>query len=87
MTWAADSLVLGILLVLALSGTILFALAYLRVRTRRLLLLALAMLLLVVKASLLLAGLYVDEVAFVGDHHYLFDVGVVALLIISGFWE
>ncbi len=89
MSWAMDSLVLGVLLVLASSGAIIFALAYLRVRTKRLLLLTIAILLFVAKAVLLLAGLYVDSLEFIGEGHYhmLFDVGVVALLMISGLWE
>ncbi len=80
---------LGVLLVLALSGSMIFALAYLRVRTRRLLLLTVAMLIFVVKAALLLAGIYVESLEFIGQGHYhfLFDLGVVVLLILSGLRE
>ncbi len=89
MSWALDSLVLGVLLVLALSGVIILALAYLRVRTKRLLFLTIAMLFFLVKAALLLTSLYVDSLGFMAEGHYhvLFDVGVVVLLMISGLWE
>ncbi len=85
-----DSLVLGVLLVTALSAFVISFLAYLRARTTKLLLVSTAMLMFVLKASLMIFGMvYNGSFSYMDDNglYLLFDIGVVALIMLSGLWE
>ncbi len=85
-----DSLVLGVLMVTALSAFAISFLAYLRARTTKLLLVTIAILMFVLKASLMVASMvYNGSFSYIDDNglYLLFDIAVVALIMLSGLWE
>ncbi len=90
MRWATDSLVIGVLMVTALAAFLMSLLAYLRGRTKRLLLISIALLIFVVKASIMITVTIFDGTFSYMDHsglYLLFDIAVVALIMLSGIWE
>lgn len=89
MKLAIDSLLLGIMLVLAAMGFILSFIAYWRSRQRRLLFVSSALLLLLIKSILLISSLFWSTLGFLSDsnYHVSFDIAVVILIILAGLWE
>ncbi len=77
-------------MVTALSAFAISFLAYLRARTTKLLLVTIAILMFVLKASLMVASMvYNGSFSYIDDNglYLLFDIAVVALIMLSGLWE
>lgn len=86
---ALDSLMLGIMMVLAAGGFILSFTAYWRSGQRRLLFVSTALLVLLIKSALLVSSLFWTPLEFLSDsnYHVSFDIAVIVLIISAGIWE
>lgn len=89
MKLALDSLLLGVLLVSSVVGFIITFLAYWRVRSKRLLLLWAVMVVFVVKSIVLVLPVALSSMDFLsqGNHTVIFDIVIIALILLSGFLE
>ena len=88
MRWATDSLILGIFMVTAITALVLSLMAYMRARTRKLLLLSTAILVFVAKGCLILVETFLGgSLNPFGGSYLLFDVAAISLIVLSGLWE
>ncbi len=89
MKLAIDSLLIGVLLIVSATGTGIAMLAYLRARTKKLLILTTALSLFFVKSAVLALALFWSPAKPLTDGNYLlaFDVIVVLMILLAGFWE
>ncbi|MFO7991347.1 MAG: hypothetical protein R6U61_03515 [Thermoplasmata archaeon] len=89
MKLALDSLLLGVMLVSAAAGFIITFLAYWRVRSKRLLSLWAVMMVFLIKSVILLIPLFISDMDYLSQGNYtvVFDIVIIALILLSGFLE
>ena len=89
MKLAIDSLLIGVLLIVSASGVGIALMAYLRARTKSLLILTTSLTIFLIKSVVLALALFWSPAKPLTDGNYLlaFDVCVVVMILLAGFWE